>query len=100
MSKSTPGPWSCEIRYFGYQICIPSGHSLFTWKPAGKFNPLISKIDSEQLHNGFLVAAAPDLLEIAKAYRNLLRTMAHTDGEVQTFQHIESVINRAEGNES
>jgi hypothetical protein len=39
-----------------------------------------------------LIAAAPELLEIAKAYRNLLRTAAHTDGEVATFQHIEQVI--------
>lgn len=44
-----------------------------------------------------LIAAAPELLDIAKAYRNLLKTMAHTDGEVATFQHIESVLARATG---
>ena len=38
-----------------------------------------------------------ELLSIAKAYRNLLRTMAHSDGEVATFHYIENVIARAEG---
>ena len=44
-----------------------------------------------------LIAAAPDLLEIAKAYRNLLRTMAHTDGDIATFHHVETAITQAEG---
>ena len=47
--------------------------------------------------NGPLFAAAPDLLEIAKAYRNLMRTMASTEGELATFAHIESVLAKAEG---
>jgi hypothetical protein len=45
---------------------------------------------------GKLFAAAPELLAIAKAYRNLLHTAAHTDGEVATFQHIEQVIAKVE----
>jgi hypothetical protein len=39
----------------------------------------------------------PELLKIAKAYRNLLRTMASTEGELATFAHIESVLAKAEG---
>ena len=45
--------------------------------------------------NARLIAAAPELLKIAQAYRNLLRTMAHTEGEVATFEHIESIIAKA-----
>ena len=39
----------------------------------------------------------PELLQIVKAYRNLLRTMASTEGELATFAHIESVLAKAEG---
>ena len=38
-----------------------------------------------------------ELLTIAKAYRNLLKTMAHTDGEVATYHHINDVLAKAEG---
>jgi len=47
--------------------------------------------------NARLIAAAPTLLEIAKAYHNLLRTSAHTDGQVATFEHISDVIEQIEG---
>ena len=33
-----------------------------------------------------------ELVKIASAYRNLLRTFANTEGEVATFQHIEKVL--------
>lgn len=39
-----------------------------------------------------LIAAAPELLEITKAYRNLLKTMAHTEGQIATYHHIENVL--------
>ena len=42
-------------------------------------------------------ACVGELLRIAKAYRNYLRTAAHTEGEVATFHHIESVIAKVEG---
>lgn len=48
-------------------------------------------------HNSNLIAEAPKLLRIAIAYRNLLKTMASTDGEVATFHHIEEVIAKIEG---
>jgi hypothetical protein len=55
------------------------------------------RLPGEALANARLIAAAPDLLEIAKAYRNLLRTMAHTDGDIATFHHVEAAIAQAEG---
>lgn len=42
------------------------------------------------------VNAHEELLRIAKAYRNLLKTMASTDDEVLTFHHIEKVIAKVE----
>jgi hypothetical protein len=44
--------------------------------------------------NARLIVEAPELLMIAKAYRNLLEKMAATEGQVATFHHIESVIRR------
>lgn len=41
-----------------------------------------------------LIAAAPELLQIAIAYRNLLKTMSQTEDECATFTHIESVISK------
>lgn len=43
------------------------------------------------------VNAHEELVKIAKAYRNLLRAAASTDGEVATFHHIEDVLKKAEG---
>ena len=40
---------------------------------------------------------AHELLRIATAYRNLLSSMAHTDDECSTFQHIDSVIDKVNG---
>ncbi len=51
----------------------------------------------EDRANARLIAAAPELLGIAEAYRNLLRTMAHTEGEVATFHHIETVLAKIKG---
>lgn len=44
-----------------------------------------------------VLAVVLELLTIAKAYRNLLRTSAHTEGEVATFHHIGEIIAKAEG---
>lgn len=44
-----------------------------------------------------LISAAPELLSIAEAYRNLLKTMAHTDGEVATYNHIDTVLIKIRG---
>lgn len=58
---------------------------------------VISKRESRRLreeHNA-LANSHHELLSIAEAYRNLLKTMAHTDGEVATFHHIEGVLTKA-----
>jgi hypothetical protein len=84
-SSHTPGPWTSEDHYVhaeGLRFVAVSGG-------------VSSCKESEAFANARLIAAAPELLEIAKAYRNLLRTSAHTDGEVATFHHIESVIAKA-----
>lgn len=55
----------------------------------------VNQFETEERARMF--AAAPELLQIAKAYRNLLKTMASSEGEVATFEHVEGVILRAEG---
>lgn len=44
-----------------------------------------------------LADASPELLRIAKAYHNFLRTQASSDVAVATFQHIGETISKAEG---
>jgi hypothetical protein len=91
MSKHTPGPW----KHKADRLEIWDGNNL----PIADVR-CFRVADDAINANAALIAASPELLAIAKAYRNLLRTAAHTDGEVATFHHIESVIARAEGNES
>jgi len=95
----TPGPWIAE----GSQIL--QGGYLKDWKleiaslpsrsdPIPKLDSA-AKNNSERNANARLIAAAPELLMIAKAYRNLLKTSATTEADVATFQMIEATIARA-----
>ena len=58
---------------------------------------VIGKRESRRLreeHNA-LANSHAELVLIAQAYRNLLKTMAHTDGEVATYHHISDVLAKA-----
>ncbi len=100
----TPGPWSVEncTNEDGSKFLSINGQGPWgSWLAdiqAGNINGKPADIGPLHLANARLIAAAPDLLEIVKAYRNLLRTMASTEGELATFAHIESVLAKAEGN--
>lgn len=96
MNKHTKGPW--RIGDAGTAVFGPRKTDNSLPKTIAKLhNRPIST--PEDYANAQLISAAPELLEIAKAYRNLLKTMAQTDGEVATFHHIQSVIAKAEGSE-
>ena len=83
-SKHTPGPWKvCDCGNCDQTQVIT----------------LNGKIEAQNPMQARLIATAPELLEIAKAYRNLLKTMAHTDGEIRTYTHILDTIAKAEGKE-
>ena len=82
MQGHTPGPWTVTVN----GIKSPDGHIVYFDKSGGPHET-----------DARLIAAAPELLDIARAYHNLLRTMAHTDGEVSTFEHIGEVIAKATG---
>ena len=90
--KHTKGPWNIRKSGGKYKITADTGTL-----DGPECVAVVSDFNSSSRANAELVALAPELLEIAKAYRNLLRTLAHTDGQVATYQHIESVIARAEG---
>lgn len=87
----TPGPWTVKkeekFLVMGTFITVRDSH-----------DGVIAGTHVDDKANARLIAAAPDLLEIVKAYRNLLRTMASTEGELATFSHIESVLAKAKGN--
>ena len=82
--KHTPGPWRRHEKTEG----CDSGTVL-----AG-YNKIVALVSDrpEQEANARLIAQVPELLLIAIAYRNLLKTMAHTEEEVATFNHINAVI--------
>lgn len=93
----TPGPWELvhhtAPEHDGDRaIYGPGKNAKFICDMNGGPND-----DSETLANARLIASAPELLEIAHAYRNLLKSMSHSDGEVATFNYIESVLAKAEG---
>ena len=84
--QHTPGPWSvCSNQL----VRGPIGDRI------ADCNASTGKPDAEKLANARLISAAPELLKIAIAYRNMLQASATTDSDVATFQHIESTIARA-----
>jgi hypothetical protein len=101
-AQHTPGPWQYYIdngasgTHFHIESLNVHGkrqHGLAVIVPNDTASTMLTM--EQHRANARLIAAAPELLQIAKAYRNLLKTMAHTDGEVATFEHIELVIAKA-----
>lgn len=91
-TNHTPGPWRVangRIYSRAYQTALDLRLFVICDLDMGN-DPR-----GEQESNARLIAAAPELLTIAVAYQNLLRTSASTDGEIATFHHIESVILKA-----
>ncbi len=89
----TPGPWELRHeRHLG-----KTDHIIKIGTSAVYFQRGVGQTEAETVMNARLIASAPELLEIAHAYRNLLKSMSHSDGEVATFNHIESVLAKAEG---
>lgn len=104
LQAHTPGPWKVAETYAGRDgrsvNIYPVSSSGEFGNTEGEHAPIAQvRVQGSDFHeaNARLIAAAPDLLEIAKAYRNLLRTMASTDYEVRTFEHIQDVIRKIEG---
>jgi hypothetical protein len=92
-STHTPGPWKTGVEDLGgetlcYKVYGNDNQRIATF---GRWNGVGDEA------NANLVASAPELLKIAYAYRNLLKSMSQSDGEVATFNHIESVLAKAEG---
>ena len=86
MNKHTQGPWH------------NNGADIFQ---GGKKDRLIAfcgyGATNEIEANACLIAAAPELLKIAKAYMNLLKKFSNNEGDVATFNHIVSTIKEIEG---
>lgn len=91
-SNHTPGPWTAV---FGNGLLSVSVQSADSHICSVLKLPCLRCEEAEA--NVRLIAAAPELLLIAIAYRNLLKTMAHTEEEVATFNHINAVIAAAGG---
>lgn len=92
--KHTPGPWQVNQKRRDRPIITVDTCAAVS---ASLVEICEMQNTPQDETNARLIAAAPELLQIAEAYRNLLRTMAHTEGEVATFQHIESVLIKARG---
>ncbi len=75
VSKHTPGKWWAEVNgYGGFDIkaTAPEGHEMVLCQRSSWPGR-----DLESIANGYLIAAAPDLLEALEA---ILKTMRHPDG--------------------
>lgn len=87
----TPGPWAVQPSSnpkngTGWRDIVSLGQ---------EFTP--SYVGEALERDAPLIAAAHKLLLIAKAYRNLLRTMASTEEDLQTYHDIDQIIREAEG---
>jgi hypothetical protein len=96
--KHTKGPWAVEFQ--PEELAMNKVGQFCVQGPKGTVCVTEESTIEETEANARLISAAPELLEIARAYRNLLRTTAHTEGSVATFHHIESVLAKVEGCES
>ncbi len=90
----TPGVWKVSSCSDGREIV---SHSCGITFPIAEVCDGLGKANGlkEAQANARLIASAPELLEIAHAYRNLLKSMSQST--VATFNHIESVLAKAEG---
>ena len=98
-TQHAPGPWKAQGsriiqagKMEAWQLIIASLPTTIDPRPTPD---AAAKEYATRDANARLIAAAPELLTIAVAYQNLLRTSASTDGEIATFHHIESVILKA-----
>ena len=64
-------------------------------RPSGIHIASLVRNEESEANAAFIVKACnthEKLVKIARAYRNLLKTMAQTEGEVATFHHINDVL--------
>lgn len=86
-TKHTQGPWVFDDTWG--LIMADNGATEIAACHAGR--------GADAKANARLIASAPELLMIARAYCNHLKTSAQADSEVATYEHIKSVIAKATG---
>lgn len=91
-AKHIPGPWVVNGDWVEHKEKLGSVETTTTIARCDYVGPIGIRQANQRL-----IAVAPELLNIAKAYRNNLQYSANTDGEVATFHHIEDVLARAKG---
>lgn len=94
--KHTPGPWKFKT--------APNGDNGISAYDTGYFAEAFADIRhsgenarAEALANARLIAAAPELLELAFQYRNDLRHPLAPDSRERRLKAIDVVIAKAEG---
>jgi len=94
-AKHTPGPWTAHcghtvayVNSTAPNVAKDGGEATITALIGGQHGATLDELHA----NARLIAAAPELLQAATAYRNHLRTAAHTEGEVATFEHLSALI--------
>ena len=94
--KHTLGPWYTD----GSLICRDDCDGRTLVAEAKPLDYAGNCTEEEKANAEVIVRACNshyELLKIAEAYRNLLKTSAHTEGEVATYHHIVDVLKRAKG---
>ena len=86
----TPGPWSL-VEFGGPQISGPDGYAVCTmWGGLSA-----DKLAGQDAANAHLIAAAPDLLDLAYQYRNDLQYPVAPDSRERRLKAIDVAIAKA-----
>lgn len=88
-TKHAPTPWRTDVECGAIYDAAGATVMASEWLSTADTLPKIVRA----------VNAHEALVRIAKAYRNLLRTLAHTEGEVAKFHLIEDFLALVEGKE-
>lgn len=90
----TPGPWF--VGQGGHHICAGNPHG--DWQAVADSRPLLSagfRPTAEQMANGFLISAAPELLEAVERARRHAMNIGITDGSY--LAQLDAAIAKARG---
>lgn len=91
----TPGPWREFRDDDSHDVMTLDGMHICRIEPVNSVNP-----EREQEANGRLIAAAPDLLALAKDYASLLDVTRQDAGDDVHLAYVWSVIEKAEGRDA
>lgn len=93
MAKHSPGPWRTEAVSDAVRVVVGSGRAKVILARCAP--PQIP--EGETHANARLMAAAPDLLEVARGVLEFGNVFAHAIGEESLWERAKAAVAKAEG---